>query len=54
MKRPNLAIALGAFAVMLSAGLAACDGGGTQLDLVIGDSVPLIGGLAIVEPAGGS
>jgi len=26
----------------------------TQLDLVIGDSVPLTGGLATVGPAGGS
>lgn len=53
MKRPNLAIIVTASAPVLTAGLAARTVGRrrwwrTQLDLVIGDSVPLTGGLATV------
>ncbi len=68
MQQPDLAIIVTASALVLTAGLAACgggggnggptvgggSGGGAQLDLVIGDSVPLTGGLATVRPVGGS
>jgi branched-chain amino acid transport system substrate-binding protein len=66
VKRPKLAIA-GTSALLLAAGLASCGGGGgggdtivgedtvgsgTQLELMIGESVPLTGGLSSVGPGG--
>lgn len=62
MKRPSLTLAALVAALVLAAGLAACGdddddgggggGGGEQLDLVIGNSVPLTGDLADFGPPG--
>jgi ABC-type branched-subunit amino acid transport system substrate-binding protein len=61
VKRPTLALAAVITALVLALGLAACgddddddDGGGgeAQLDLVIGDSVPLTGDLSPFGPPG--
>ena len=60
MKRPSLALAAGIAAIVLTLGLVACgddddDGGGggtAQLDLVIGNLVPLTGDLAPYGAAG--
>jgi ABC-type branched-subunit amino acid transport system substrate-binding protein len=63
VKRPSLALAVAASALVLSAGIAACGddddetdtaggGGAAQLDLVIGDIVPLTGDLADFGPPG--
>jgi ABC-type branched-subunit amino acid transport system substrate-binding protein len=63
VKRPSLALAVAASALVLTAGLAACGddddetdtaagGGAAQLDLVIGDIVPLTGDLADFGPPG--
>lgn len=59
MKRPTLALAVGVAALVLSFGLVACgdddDGGGggeAQLDLTIGNLVPLTGDLAPYGAAG--
>jgi ABC-type branched-subunit amino acid transport system substrate-binding protein len=63
VKRPSLALAVAASALVLTAGLAACGddddetdtaggGGAAQLDLVIGDIVPLTGDLSDFGPPG--
>jgi ABC-type branched-subunit amino acid transport system substrate-binding protein len=66
VKRPSLAVALAVSSIVLAGGLVACgdddddgDGGGggggggpAQLDLTIGDSVPLTGDLADYGPPG--
>ena len=63
MKRPSLALAVAASALVLSAGLAACGddddetdtgggGGAAQLDLTVGNLIPLTGDLSDFGPAG--
>ncbi len=65
MKRPSLALAVAASALVLTAGLAACgddddettgggggDGGAAQIDLTVGNLVPLTGDLSDFGPAG--
>lgn len=64
MKRPSLAIAVAASALVLSAGLVACGdddetdtgggggGGAAQLDLTVGNLIPLTGDLSDFGPAG--
>jgi ABC-type branched-subunit amino acid transport system substrate-binding protein len=63
VKRPSLALAVAASALVLTAGLAACGddddetdtaggGGAAQIDLVVGNLIPLTGDLADFGPAG--